>query len=180
MAAAKTACPSLSDCCQIGRDTLPLPSHHNNAFNLKQKINFQLSTINFRSEQARPLHKKNKKMNTIQNTVNLIGRTGVTPIIKTFQNGSKLAKFSLATNETVIEPNGKSIKTQWHHVIAWGIQADLVEKFVTKGQLVAVDGKLINRVFTDASGTNKKVTEIQVNDILLINPQKVSTAQKAS
>ena len=111
-------------------------------------------------------------MNTIQNTVNLIGRTGVTPTVKTFENGVKLAKFSLATNETVIEPNGKSIKTQWHHVIAWGIKAELVEKFVKKGQLVAVDGRLINRVFTYPSGSSKKVTEIQVNDILLINPQK--------
>jgi len=113
-------------------------------------------------------------MNTIQNTVNLIGRSGVTPIIKTFHNGVKLAKFSLATNETVIEPNGKSIKTQWHHVIAWGIKADLVEKFVAKGQLVAIDGRLINRVFTDSTGTSKRVTEIQVNDILLINPKKAS------
>lgn len=111
-------------------------------------------------------------MNTIQNTVNLIGRTGITPVVKTFGNGVKLAKFSLATNETVIEPNGKSVKTQWHHVIAWGVKADLVEKFVKKGQLVAVDGRLINRVFKDPSGANKKVTEIQVNDILLISPKK--------
>jgi len=113
-------------------------------------------------------------MNTIQNTVNLIGRTGITPVIKTFQNGVKLAKFSLATNETVIEPNGKSVKTQWHHVIAWGTKADLVEKYVSKGQLVAVDGRLINRVFTDTTGNNKKVTEIQVNDIILITPKKAS------
>lgn len=111
-------------------------------------------------------------MNTIQNTVNLIGRAGITPTVKTFQNGMKLAKFSLATNEMVTDPNGKSIKTQWHHVIAWGVQAELVEKFVTKGQLVAVDGKLVNRVFTEASGASKKVTEIQVNDILLITPKK--------
>ncbi|MBK7130527.1 MAG: single-stranded DNA-binding protein [Crocinitomicaceae bacterium] len=111
-------------------------------------------------------------MNTLQNTVNLIGRTGITPVIKTFDNGVKLAKFSLATNETVIEPSGKSVKTQWHHVIAWGVKAELVEKFVKKGQLLAVDGKLVNRIFRDNTGSNKRVTEIQVNDILLINPQK--------
>ena len=113
-------------------------------------------------------------MNTIQNTVNLIGRAGIAPSIKTFENGMKLAKFSLATNETVMEPNGKSIKTQWHHVIAWGLQADLVEKFVTKGQLVAVDGRLVNRVFTDTMGNSKRVTEIQVNDIMLITPKKAA------
>jgi single-strand DNA-binding protein len=113
-------------------------------------------------------------MNTIQNTINLIGRAGITPSIKTFENGSKLAKFSLATNEMVIEPNGKSVKTQWHHIIAWGSQAELVQKYVTKGQLVAVDGRLVNRVFTDPSGVSKKVTEIQVNDIMLITPKKAA------
>lgn len=113
-------------------------------------------------------------MNTIQNTVNLIGRAGIAPSVKTFNNGVKQAKFSLATNETVIEPNGKSVKTQWHHVIAWGLQADLVEKFVTKGQLVAVDGRLVNRVFTDTSGISKRVTEIQVNEIVLITPKKAA------
>jgi single-strand DNA-binding protein len=131
-----------------------------------------LLTFDWNEEKVEPEKTKKQFMNTIQNTVNLIGRTGVTPTVKTFENGVKLAKFSLATNETVIEPNGKSIKTQWHHVIAWGIKAELVEKFVKKGQLVAVDGRLINRVFTDPSGSSKKVTEIQVNDILLINPQK--------
>lgn len=114
-------------------------------------------------------------MNAMQNTVNLIGRTGVNPTVKTFENGMKLAKFSLATNEMVIEPNGKSVKTQWHHVIAWGVQAELVEKYVKKGQLVAVDGRLVNRVFTDpGSGSSKKVTEIQVNDIMLITPRNTA------
>ncbi|MCG8577991.1 MAG: single-stranded DNA-binding protein [Flavobacteriales bacterium] len=111
-------------------------------------------------------------MNKLQNGVNLIGRTGINPIIRTFENGVKLAKFSLATNETVLEVNGKSQKTQWHQIVAWGKKAELIEKFVRKGQMVAVDGKLINRVFRDNNGSNKKITEIQVKEILLINPKK--------
>lgn len=59
-------------------------------------------------------------MNKLQNAVNLIGRTGVNPIVRTFENGMKLAKFSLATNETVKEVNGSKTLTQWHHIIAWG------------------------------------------------------------
>ncbi|MCB9224908.1 MAG: single-stranded DNA-binding protein [Crocinitomicaceae bacterium] len=111
-------------------------------------------------------------MNKLQNTVNLIGRTGIDPVIRTFENGVKLAKFSLATNETVTEVNGKKVQTQWHNIVAWGKKAELVEKYVKKGQLMAVDGKLINRIFLDASGQNRKLTEIQVNEVLLITPKK--------
>lgn len=56
-------------------------------------------------------------MNKLQNTVNLIGRIGITPRIRTFENGMKLAKFPLATNETVSEVNGKKKLTQWHHCV---------------------------------------------------------------
>ncbi len=56
-------------------------------------------------------------MKRIQNTVSLIGRIGIKPVIRTFTNGVKLAKFTLATNETIHEPNGKIIQTQWHHCV---------------------------------------------------------------
>ena len=111
-------------------------------------------------------------MNKVKNTVNIIGRSGINPVIRTFENGVKLAKFSLATSEMVTEVNGKKVQTQWHNIVAWGKKAELVEKYVKKGQLMAVDGKLINRSFIDASGKMKKMTEIQVNEILLINPEK--------
>ena len=111
-------------------------------------------------------------MNKLQNTINLIGRAGIAPIIRTFENGVKLAKFSLATNEVVIEVNGKRTETQWHNIVAWGKKAELVEKFVKKGQLMAVDGKLVNRSFMSNDGTRRKLTEIQVNEILLINSNK--------
>lgn len=111
-------------------------------------------------------------MNKVKNTVNIIGRSGIDPVIRTFENGVKLAKFSLATSEMVTEVNGKKVATQWHNIVAWGKKAELVEKYIKRGQLMAVDGKLINRTFFDASGNQKKLTEIQVNEILLINPEK--------
>lgn len=112
-------------------------------------------------------------MNNLKNGVNLIGRTGIDPIIRTFDNGVKLAKFPLAINETIMEAEGKAVKTQWHQIVAWGKKAELIEKFVSKGQMLAVDGKLINRLIKDRkSGEQKKITEIQVNEILLINPNK--------
>ncbi|MFD1550654.1 single-stranded DNA-binding protein [Putridiphycobacter roseus] len=110
-------------------------------------------------------------MNTVHNSVNLIGRTGINPVIRTFTNGVKLAKFSLATNETIFDPNGKTIKTQWHNLVAWGKKAELIEKYVKKGQMIAVEGKLINKVLTDLNGKKSKLTQIQVDEILLINQQ---------
>ena len=111
-------------------------------------------------------------MNKLQNAVNLIGRAGNTPIIRKFENGVKLAKFSLATTATYVEVNGKRKETQWHNIVAWGKKAELIEKFVKKGQLMAVDGKLVNRLFKGNDGFNKRLTEIQVNEILLINAKK--------
>ena len=99
-------------------------------------------------------------MNTIHNSVNLIGRTGITPVIRTFTNGVKLAKFSMATNETIFDPNGKTIKTQWHNLVAWGKKAELIEKYV------------INKILTDLNGKKSKLTQIQVDEILLINHQR--------
>jgi single-strand DNA-binding protein len=111
-------------------------------------------------------------MNKLQNAVNLIGRAGNSPIIRTFENGVKLAKFLLATTATYIEVNGKRKETQWHIIVAWGKKAELIEKFVNKGQLMAVDGKLVNRLFKGNDGQNKRMTEIQVNEILLINAKQ--------
>jgi single-strand DNA-binding protein len=111
-------------------------------------------------------------MNSLQNTVNLIGRVGVTPVIRVFTNNVKLAKFSMATNETIYDPNGKSIQTQWHNIVAWGKKAELIEKYVQKGQMIAVEGKLVNKVLQDLNGKKNKITQIQVEDILLINEQR--------
>jgi single-strand DNA-binding protein len=106
------------------------------------------------------------------NTVNLVGRAGIAPIIRTFENGMKLAKFSLATNETISEVNGKKKLTQWHQIIAWGTHAEQIEKHVKKGQLLAIDGKITYRSWKDASGKTNRMTEIQVNEVFVINPKQ--------
>ncbi len=121
-----------------------------------------------------PFPTKYEEMKKLQNAVNLIGRSGVTPTVRTFDNGMKLAKFSLATNEIVNEINGKKTITQWHSVIAWGGKAELIHKYVKKGQLLAIDGKLVNRVYKDHTGTSRRVTEIQLDEIYIISPKKAS------
>lgn len=111
-------------------------------------------------------------MNKIKNSVTLVGRIGVDPISKTFENGVKQTKFPLATNETIIGPNGRITKTQWHNIVTWGNKADLVMKYVKKGQLMCIDGKIVYRTWTDESGVSRKITEVHANEVLLINPEK--------
>lgn len=110
-----------------------------------------------------------KIMNALKNKVQLIGNLGNAPEVKNTESGKKLAKFSMATNETYRNAKGEKVtETQWHNLIAWGKVADLVEKLLSKGTEVAVEGKLINRNYTDKDGNKKYVTEILVNELLLI------------
>jgi single-strand DNA-binding protein len=108
-------------------------------------------------------------MNAIRNKVQLIGNLGNTPEIKTTESGKKLAKFSLATNETYRNAAGDKIKeTQWHNVVAWGKTVDVIEKYLDKGSEVVIEGKLVNRNYTDKNGVKKYSTEVQVNELLMI------------
>lgn len=112
-------------------------------------------------------------MYALKNRVQLIGHLGNNPDIRNIETGKKLARFSVATNESYHNAKGeKVIETQWHQLVAWGKTAQLVEKYLTKGSEVAVDGKLVSRNYTDKNGTKKYVTEVQVNEILLLGSKK--------
>ena len=109
-------------------------------------------------------------MNALKNKVQLIGNLGNAPEVKKTENGKKLAKFSMATNETYRNAKGEKVKeTQWQNLVAWGTVADLVEKYLTKGTEVAIEGKLVNRNYLDKEGNKKYVTEILVNELLLLS-----------
>ena len=102
------------------------------------------------------------------NTVKLIGNVGNEVNVLTFDNGKK-ASFSLATNETYTNKNNEEVKnTTWHNVVAWGKVAEIASKFLDKGKEVAVEGKLVSRNYSDKEGIKRYITEIVVNDLLLI------------
>lgn len=108
-------------------------------------------------------------MFTLKNKVQLIGNLGGSPEVKNTESGKKLARFSIATNEIYRNANGEKIKeTTWHNIVAWGKVADIVEKFLNKGSEVAIEGKLISRSYTDKEGVKKYITEVQVNDLLML------------
>ncbi|MGB0888619.1 MAG: single-stranded DNA-binding protein [Vicingaceae bacterium] len=108
-------------------------------------------------------------MNNLKNKVQLIGNLGMNPEIKTLESGKKLAKFSIATNESYKNAKGEKIEdTQWHNLIAWGKTADIIEKYLQKGNEVAVEGKLTNRSYDDKDGNKRYITEIVVNELLML------------
>ena len=116
-------------------------------------------------------------MYALKNKVQLIGNLGNAPEVKTLESGKKMARFSVATNEIYRNNKGeKVIETQWHNLIAWGKVAEIVEKYLDKGKEVAIEGKLINRSYTDKEGNKKYVTEIQVNELLMLGAKSAVEA----
>lgn len=108
-------------------------------------------------------------MNTLKNSVRLIGNLGMNPEVKEFDNKKKVAKFSLATSEKYKNAKGEMISdTHWHNMVAWGRQADIIEKYLKKGSEIAVEGKLMNRSYTDKQGVKRYITEVQINEILMM------------
>lgn len=108
-------------------------------------------------------------MYALRNKVQLIGHLGNTPDVRTTESGKKLARFSVATNESYTNAQGQKIKeTQWHNLVAWGKLAEIVEKYLGKGSEVVIEGKLVNRNYTDKEGNKKYITEIEVNELLML------------
>ena len=108
-------------------------------------------------------------MNTLRNKVQLIGNLGNDPEIITLDSGKKLAKFSVATNESYKNSQGERVTdTQWHNVIAWGKTADIIESYVTKGKEVAIEGKLTTRSWDDKEGNKRYTTEVVCNELLML------------
>lgn len=106
-------------------------------------------------------------MKSLRNSVQLIGRLGKDPEVKSFNN-SKKASFSIATTDSYKNQKGEKIEdTQWHNIVIWGKLAGVAEKYLKKGQEVAIEGKLIHRAY-ETNGEKKYITEINVNDLLML------------
>lgn len=108
-------------------------------------------------------------MYALKNKVQLIGNLGNAPEVKTTDSGKKLARFSVATNESYRNAKGEKVtETTWHNLVAWGKVADIAEKYLTKGKEIAIEGKLVNNTYTDKDGNKKYSTEVLVNEILML------------
>ena len=108
-------------------------------------------------------------MSTLKNKVQLIGHVGQDPTITDLDNGKKLVRLTLATNENYKDSKGeKQTDTNWHNLVAWGKTADIIEKYVSKGKEIAIAGKLNTRSYEDKDGVKRCVTEVVVNEVLLL------------
>ena len=109
-------------------------------------------------------------MNAMKNRVQLIGSVGNDPEIKTLENGKKLAHLNITTNDKYTNDKGEKVEqTEWHRVTAWGKTAEIIEKYVVKGKEVAIEGKLTHRSYDDSNGEKRYITEVVVNEILLLS-----------
>ena len=108
-------------------------------------------------------------MSTLRNKVQLIGNLGNNPEIITLESGKKLAKFSIATNESYKNAQGEKVTdTQWHNIVAWNKTAEIIEKYVTKGKEIAIEGKLTSRSYETKEGEKRYITEVVVNELLML------------
>lgn len=111
-------------------------------------------------------------MKSLRNSVTLIGHLGKDPDVKVFGEKKKAA-FTLATNDSYKNAKGEKIEdTQWHNIVIWGKLASVAEKYLKKGAEVCVEGKLTHREYEAASGEKRFITEINVNDLLLLGDKK--------
>ncbi len=120
-------------------------------------------------------------MSTLRNSVQLIGHLGADPEIKTLDKGMQMVKLRLATTESYRTDKGDwKEETQWHTITAWDTLAARAAKQLRKGSYLIVQGKLINRSYTDAQSNKKYVTEVRAISYVLLDKQKGNTGEPAA
>ncbi|MBK9256490.1 MAG: single-stranded DNA-binding protein [Saprospiraceae bacterium] len=117
-------------------------------------------------------------MNTLKNSVQLIGNIGRDVEMVNFETGNKKASVTLATSDYYTNNQGEKVKqTEWHNLIAWGKTAELMAQLLRKGSEVAIQGKLTSRSYTDKAGVTRYITEIVVNEFISLSRADKSKVQ---
>lgn len=114
------------------------------------------------------------------NKVTLVGRLGSDPEVRNFDNSKKVCNFSVATSENYTDREGKKVEnTEWHRIEIWipGL-VDVAEKYLTKGSLVYLEGKLTTRKWTDDNNVGKYTTSIVCNTFRMLEPKNQSHEQQ--
>ena len=112
------------------------------------------------------------------NKLMLIGHVGKDPDIRTLEGGTKVATFSFATTDKAYTlTNGTQVpeRTEWHNIVIWRGLADVVEKYVHKGDKLYLDGKVRTRSYDDSRGVKRYITEVFVDNMEMLSgkPQQV-------
>ncbi|WP_294311302.1 single-stranded DNA-binding protein [uncultured Chryseobacterium sp.] len=106
---------------------------------------------------------------SLRNKITLIGHTGKEVEVINFENGTLKASVSLATSDYYTNAKGEKVEeTQWHNLVAYGKTAEILQKYAPKGKELAVEGKLTYRSYDDKDGVKRFITEIRIDEILLL------------
>jgi single-strand DNA-binding protein len=110
------------------------------------------------------------------NKATLIGNVGNDPEVRTTTGGARVAQVSLATTRTWSGANGdKQEKTEWHRLVLWNTKganlADIVERYVKKGDRLYVEGRIEYRQWQDREGQTRYTTEINVREMIMLSPR---------
>lgn len=108
------------------------------------------------------------------NKVILIGHAGRDPELRHTAGGTPVSNFSIATTERWKDPNSDERKerTEWHRIVAWGRQAEVIAEYLKKGEPVYVEGSIQTREWTDREGTERTTTEIRAQRIQLLGGRR--------
>jgi single-strand DNA-binding protein len=126
----------------------------------------------------------NHHLNFIQMSVNkaiLVGNVGKDPEVRHLEGGTAVARFTLATSESYKNKAGELVKnTEWHNVVAWRQLAELTEKYVRKGNMIYVEGKITNRQYDDKEGVKRYISEIVADTIQFLGKKDDSNSSSSS
>jgi len=112
-------------------------------------------------------------MSSLKNRAILIGRLGRDPETKTIESGKKVTHFTLATDDSYKNAEGQKVsEATWHNITAWNGLADVADRFLKKGREVAVEGRIVYRSYEDKKGVMKYITEIVLDDLVLLGSGK--------
>lgn len=100
----------------------------------------------------------------LRNQVTLVGRLGSDATITTFENGSMVARFQFVMDRQ--EKKVESDTVAFYRMFAWGNTASFLTNYCRKGNQLAVSGRLVNRTYVDRDGSTKRVTEVEVRQVV--------------
>ena len=114
------------------------------------------------------------------NKVMLIGHLGKDPEVRRLESGATVASFTLATTEAYKDKSGNRVEqTEWHNIVCWRKLGEIAEKYLKKGSLVYVDGKIRTRSYTDKDNQKKYFTEIIADNFTMLDRKPEGTPATA-
>ncbi len=104
------------------------------------------------------------------NKVTLVGRVGEDPKVNQYKEDGEVAHFTFATDDNYTDKDGKAIKkTEWHRIVVWNKQAEVVKKYVKKGDPLYIEGKIRTNAWEDKEGNKRYSTEIHCENFLFLS-----------